>query len=241
MIPSYRLSHLAKGADYDLALARDPLDAYTARREREILLGLLPRLYPGGLRRSLDFACGTGRITQLLDGMAEQPYAVDVSAAMLAEAARKCPRTTLFVQDMTLDPLAIEPVELVTAFRFFGNAETELRAGALQAISRVLVPGGYLVVNNHRNPWSVPAVLLRAAGERQPLDLHYWKLKALLRRAGFRVRRTYGIGGWLYRAKLLRPEVLDSRRADVLERMSRLRVAGPWCPDAVIVAQRVSS
>jgi ubiquinone/menaquinone biosynthesis C-methylase UbiE len=236
---SYRISHLAKGGDYDQALARDPLDAYTARRERELLLTLLPRLYPGGVQRSLDFACGTGRISQLLDGISAQPFAVDVSTTMLAEATRKCPRTTFFTQDITETPLPIEPVELVTAFRFFGNAEDQLRTAALHAIRRALTPGGYLVLNNHRNPWSVPALVLRAAGERVPLDLHYWKLKSLLRRAGFRIRRTYGLGGWLYRAKLLRPDILDSRWADLFEQVSRLKVAGPWCPDAVIVAQRM--
>jgi SAM-dependent methyltransferase len=238
---SYRISHLAKGADYDVALARDPLDAYMARRERELLLTVLTRLYPGGLRRSLDFACGTGRIAQLLDGIATQPFAVDVSETMLAEATGKCPRTKFFIQDITETPLPIEPVDLVTAFRFFGNAEDELRTNALQAIWRCLAPGGYLVLNNHRNPWSVPALLLRATGERGPLDLHYWKLKHLLRRTGFRVRRTYGLGGWIYRAKLLRPDVLNSRWADAFEQVSRLKLAGPWCPDAVIVAQRMSS
>ena len=34
---SYRDSHQRKGSDYDCALARDPLDAYMARREREII------------------------------------------------------------------------------------------------------------------------------------------------------------------------------------------------------------
>jgi SAM-dependent methyltransferase len=238
---SYRISHLAKGADYDVALARDPLDGYLARRERELVLTLLARLYPGGVRRSLDFACGTGRISQLLDGIAAQPYAADVSETMVAEATRKCPRTTFFIQDITEAPLPIEPVELVTAFRFFGNAEDELRMNALRAIWRCLAPGGYLVLNNHRNPWSVPALLLRAAGERATLDLHYWKLKHLLGRAGFRVRRTYGIGGWIYRAKLLRPDVLDSRWADAFEQVSRRKLAGPWCPDAIVVAERMSS
>jgi hypothetical protein len=54
---SYRDSHLGKGADYDLALARDPFDAYMARRERETVLAMLARLQGGAVRRSLDFAC----------------------------------------------------------------------------------------------------------------------------------------------------------------------------------------
>jgi len=234
----YRESHLAKGADYDQALARDPFDAYIARREREILLAVLPRLYPGRLRRSLDFACGTGRIAQILDGIAEQPFGVDVSETMLAQAAPKCPRTRLFLHDITEATLPIEPVELVTAFRFFGNAEDALRIRALQAIRRHLAPGGHLVLNNHRNPWTIEVLLQRAAGERSPLDLHHWKLRRLLGLAGFRVRHTCGVGLWIYRAGLKRPEVLGSRWAHALERLSLLAFLGPFCPDAVIVAQR---
>src|SRR2546425_6048416 len=114
----YRDSHQGKGRDYDCAFAADPFDAYIARRERDILLAILPQLYRPRLRRSLDFACGTGRITQLLDAAAEESFAVDVSESMVAEARPKCPRTRFVVHDVTETPLPIAPVELVTAFGF---------------------------------------------------------------------------------------------------------------------------
>ena len=235
---SYRDSHLGKGADYDAALAGDPFDAYMARREREIVLALLARLQRAGVRRSLDFACGTGRITQLLDGVAEACFAVDVSESMVAEARAKCPRTQFFIQDISEQPLPIAPVQLVTAFRFFGNAEDGLRARALQAIHRSLAPGGYLLLNDHENPWSLHRLLRRLVGEQARADLHHWKLRRLLRHAGFRVRRTFGIGLWIYRAKLQRPEVLNSHWADALELLSRIPLLRSLCPDAVILAQR---
>jgi len=235
---SYRDSHLGKGADYDAALAGDPFDAYMARREREIVLALLARLRRAGVRRSLDFACGTGRITQLLDGVAEACFAVDVSESMVAEARAKCPRTQFFIQDISEQPLPIAPVQLVTAFRFFGNAEDGLRARALQAIHRSLAPGGYLLLNDHENPWSLHRLLRRLVGERARADLHHWKLRRLLRHAGFRVRRTFGIGLWIYRAKLQRPEVLNSHWADALELLSSMPLLRSFCPDAVILAQR---
>ena len=221
---SYRDSHLGKGADYDAALAGDPFDAYMARREREIVLALLARLQRAGVRRSLDFACGTGRITQLLDGV--------------AEARAKCPRTQFFIQDISEQPLPIAPVQLVTAFRFFGNAEDGLRARALQAIHRSLAPGGYLLLNDHENPWSLHRLLRRLVGEQARADLHHWKLRRLLRHAGFRARRTFGIGLWIYRAKLQRPEVLNSHWADALELLSSMPLLRSFCPDAVILAQR---
>jgi len=235
---TYRDSHLGKGADYDLALARDPFDAYMVRRERDIVLALLARLQRAGVRRSLDFACGTGRITQLLDGIAEACFAVDVSESMVAEARAKCPRTRFFIQDILDTPLPIAPVHLVTAFRFFGNAEDSLRARALQAIHRCLAPGGYLLLNDHENPWTVQRLARRLLGDRNRADLHHWKLRRLLRSAGFRVRRTYGIGLWIYRAKLEGRGVLNSRWADALELLSRIPFLDRFCPDAVILAQR---
>lgn len=236
---SYRLSHLTKGADYDRDLAGDPFDVYMARREREILLAILPRLFPHRLLRSLDFACGTGRIAQILDGIAEQPCGVDVAETMLAEARGKCPRTRFFLHDITEAPLPVEPVQLVTAFRFFGNAENDLRIRALHAIRRCLTPGGYLLLNNHENPWTISALLRRVAGQRPRADLHHWKLRRLLQLAGFQVRRTYGVGLWIYRARLRRADALSSKWATVLERLSLLPFLGRFCPDAVIVAQRI--
>src|SRR2546430_10001419 len=98
---SYRDSHLGKGADYDAALAGDPFDAYMARREREIVLALLARLQRAGVRRSLDFACGTGRITQLLDGAAEPCFPVALSESMVAEARPRGPCTQCFILDIS--------------------------------------------------------------------------------------------------------------------------------------------
>jgi len=235
---TYRDSHLRKGADYDAALARDPLDAYLGRREREIVLTIVARLQRAGMRRSLDFACGTGRIAQLLDGVTEACFAVDVSESMVAEARKKCPRTQFFVQDITEQPLPIAPVQLVTAFRFFGNAEDGLRARALRAIHRSLAPGGYLLLNDHENPWALQRLLRRLVGEQARADLHHWKLRRLLRHAGFRVRRTFGIGLWIYRARLQGPDVLNARWADALELLSRIPLLRSLCPDAVILAQR---
>lgn len=235
---SYRDSHQGKGSEYDCALERDPLDAYMARREREIIASVLPRLGLRRPRRALDFACGTGRITQLLDRLAEESFAVDVSSTMVAEARPKCPRTTFFVQDITETRLPIAPVQLVTAFRFLGNAEDDLRVRALRAIRGALEPGGFLLLNDHENPWTLQRLARRLVGDGSRADLHHWKLRRLLRGAGFRVRRTYGIGLWIYRAKLERAEVLNSPWADWFERLSRIPLLDRFCPDAVMVAQR---
>jgi len=102
--PDYRHSHLHKGAEYDAALANDPIDAFLAVRERALLLRALERLFPQGLSRYLDFACGTGRITEIVAPFALRSYGVDVSETMLAQAPAKCPHTTFLLRDMTREP-----------------------------------------------------------------------------------------------------------------------------------------
>src|SRR5207245_4260401 len=117
----YRRSHLEKGADYDAALAYDPFDAFLAARERALLLEAVARAFPRGIPRYLDFACGTGRITQLVAPLAVQPYAVDVSETMLSQARAKCPGTTVGLGDGTHQPCGIAAGREVDACRVSGE------------------------------------------------------------------------------------------------------------------------
>jgi SAM-dependent methyltransferase len=237
-LTDYRRSHLAKGPDYDEYIANDPWSQYMTAVEAEILSRIVRRLFEQGLSGSLDFACGTGRISRVMENLAKRSWGVDVSETMIAEARRKCRRTTFIVQDLTQQDLDIEPVGLITAFRFFGNAEDPLRLAALHAIRRHLDPGGYLIFNNHRNPWSIQECLTRLTGGHSPMDLDYLKIVRLLRHSGFRMVRAYGVGAWIVRHRLNRPELLHSGIARLLEPVSRLRLAAPFCPDLVIVARK---
>lgn len=236
----YRHSHLHKGTDYDEHLATSPISAYMAEREKEILSRIITRLFPVTIPRYLDFACGTGRITQLLERRADESFGLDISEKMVEQAKRKCSRTTFILGDATCEKQGIDPVNLVTAFRFFGNAQDELRLSALHTISSLLNDGGYLIFNNHRNPWAVRMLLLRLTGDRVREDLDFGKLKSLLSATGFKIVRTYGIGFWIFCSRLNRTEVLNSRLARLLETLSRLKFLGPFCPDAVIVARKRS-
>ncbi len=235
----YRRSHLAKGVDYDRDLGEPGFDAYMAGRERDILVRIVPRLFPNRIPRYLDFACGTGRITQLIEPMAEVSLGIDISKSMIAEARGKCRRTVFMVGDPTREQPAIEPVHLVSAFRFFGNAQDELRRSALAAIHALLVSRGFLIINNHRNAWSLHRLLMRCRGESDGANLSYRRLNRLLAECGFQLLRTYGIGFWVVRHRLKRPEALNSPAARFLEPVSNLRVLGPFCPDAVIVARKL--
>ena len=236
----YRYSHVGKGADYDNALSVDALSIYMTEIESEILSMILPRLFSAKIPRYLDFACGTGRITQLIENLAEESYALDISRSMIDQARQKCSNTTFIVADFTAQDIDIDLVDLVTAFRFFGNAQDELRISALHAINGVMREGAYLILNNHRNPWAMQNILYRlSGGEPSMVDLSWVKIKRMLAVTGFRAERIFGIGWWIFRHGLNRAEVLNSRGAKVLEPMSRFPLLGPICPGAVILSRKM--
>jgi SAM-dependent methyltransferase len=232
----YRTSHLHKGEDYDRDLAGDAFQAYVTEQEYIVLDRLVDALFPDGVPRYLDFACGTGRVTQRLEGRCAEPYGVDISESMVEQARHKCPRTHFVVADVTRDRLDLAPVDLVTSFRFFGNAQDELRRGALGAIHDLLRPGGYLVINNHRNAGALQQRLLRLRGEGEPLDLDYPSLARMLRESGLRVRHSHGLALWAVRHRWRQPDVVHGRTVRLIEPLSR-RLAR-LCPDYVLVAQR---
>ena len=51
--------------------------------------------------------------------------------------------------------------DLITAFRFFPNAEHRLRDNGMKYISSKLQNDGILICNNHRNFWSIPYFMKR--------------------------------------------------------------------------------
>ena len=234
----YRESHLAKGADYDKALSQTVFDRYMAESERTLLTRIIPKLFPSKVPEYLDFACGTGRITQTVMEFAQRANGVDVSENMLAEARQKCPGVTFFECDITRNTLPIGPFDLITAFRFFGNAQDELRIAALNAIARHSKPGAYLIINNHRNPGSIHNRLSGLRNEKDITDLSHKKLHGLLRDAGFEVTRSYGIGAWVIRHKYRTARYLDSKFGKSLNKFYTPSWLASYCPDAVIVARK---
>lgn len=234
----YRVSHLHKGGSYDFDLARDDLARLLAAEEATLLRKVILSLFPHGIRRSVDFACGTGRITEIVEQFAAEPFGVDVSESMVEQARAKCSRTRFFVADATTEPVPITDASLVTAFRFLGNAGDGLRREALRAISGMMEDGGYLIVNNHRNPWAIHDLLLRLRGRATKLDLTWWKLRRLLADAGFEIVRTWPIAGGVLRYRWLEPPLLDSRRRRWTSALLNRRLFAPFAPDMIVVARK---
>ncbi len=162
---SYRESHLGAGKarSYD----EDLWDPYAAKGldwevERRLLIDILSSPVADEIYSVADFACGTGRVLEFLSSHFPSATGIDISPEMLSRARLRCPRATLILGDVTADPaLAHGPFDLITAFRFFLNAEPTLQSEVLTWMRNSLRPGGMVVANFHLNPASLRGCYLR--------------------------------------------------------------------------------
>ena len=234
----YRAVHLEKGGRYDASLADSPWDAYMASWERKRLPEVLQRFFPAAPKRCLDFACGTGRVTEQLESLAQQSIGVDISPTMIEEAKRKCPHTQFHIVDLTQQDPDLGEFDLISSFRFFGNSQDDLREGALRAIAKRLARGGHLVINSHRNPSALYARLERWTGGGAAMDLTLPKLCALLSRHGLDVVGLQPIGAWMFRTSLMLSTKPDDARALKNEARFGSAVFASIAPDVIVVARK---
>jgi predicted TPR repeat methyltransferase len=198
--------------------------------------GVLDRIWHDYLdaRRAshLDFACGTGRILHHFLGRVTDATGVDVSSSMLEVARKLVPAAELIEADLTqADVLDGRRFDLITAFRFFPNAEPELRRAVFSVLARHLAPRGVLVFNNHKNRNSLRRRLsgLLGSGVRRGTMTHD-QVHALAAEAGLRVLRLFPLACLPVSD---RHPLLPIRLLEPLERwMSRL-------PGAAALAQNV--
>lgn len=162
------------------------------RVERPLLREIFAR-FGGAQRRCLDFACGTGRITELLQAEFGHVTGLDISADMLAEAKGKCPDATFVCGNLLAEPDLVGRFDVITSFRFFPNAEPALRRQVLQALLPHLKPGGVVIVNNHQNSASLLGVLRRLRGSTRAF-MAPETMPELLGGAGLAVTEEYGFG-----------------------------------------------
>jgi SAM-dependent methyltransferase len=236
----YRESHVGKtGRSYDSDLDDDDHNSYMARREAAILNTIVSTYLPNSKHaRYLDFACGSGRVLSQLAGRFAKTVAVDVSESMVEAARQKTQARGLTVDfnllDITQEPLDHDPFDLVTAFRFFGNAQGQLRREVLAALRPLVKPDGMLVINNHRNPRSL---LARRSGDTDGLTLELGQLRTLLDEAGFTIERQWPIGPWMLAYRWQRRSVWDSPTARLLDRLLVWQWLAGLSPDMMILAR----
>jgi SAM-dependent methyltransferase len=211
----YSSSHCstAHGVRYDRDLARGYQGHLWRARERGLLGGVLRELVRRGPAASvLDLACGTGRILEVEASYATDLSGLDISAPMLEVCAARVPEAAL-----TLAPIdAFAPgrtFDVISAFRFFTNAEPSLRRDALAAVDRLLSPGGWFVSNVHLQVSSPGGVArwARGAGSRRGYPRAYWwrAHRRLLEDHGFRVERLVPYGLLPNVGRLARPAYME--------------------------------
>ncbi|MFH8338515.1 class I SAM-dependent methyltransferase [Streptomyces sp. AM6-12] len=164
---------------------------------------------PPGCRTALDVGCGDGLLARKLAARAERVTAVDRSPEMLRQAREAGPpRNVTFIQADYLDGPSLGVHDFVTAVAVVHHAPF---AAAITGLTRLLAPGGRLVVvglarNHTLLDWVIsgcglPASRLYArlrGGRRGPAgmpvrdtELHWGEVRALARRLlpGCRFRR----------------------------------------------------
>ena len=203
----YRTSHLGKGSDYHNTFVDSPARAVMWEIEKQVLTRLMGELFnaPPSL---LDFACGTGRIAAHLEDSCRSSTGVDVSTSMLDVAKTTTRRTELLCVDVVgSDALGGRRFDLITAFRFFPNAEEALRSEAMRRLASLLAPGGYLVFNNHKNESSLMLTLARLAGRGDRRNMSSSEVSTLVAEAGLRIFKAIPLGylnltdTWMLRPK----------------------------------------
>jgi SAM-dependent methyltransferase len=234
----YRTSHIHKGSLYDDDLYKSGWNRYLCHQEQMMIGIIIKRFFENRPIRCMDFACGTGRITIILERLAKECIGVDLSPSMLEKAKEKCRNTTFFLCDITKNSPDLGIFDLITAFRFFGHAQNILRTEVLLALSGYLADDGYLVLNNHRNPSAPQNLLLHLTGGETNMDLTVAKLRRQVETCGFRMVDLYGIGGWSLRHRWQSWAEYPSERVRLLERVTRHRILAPFAPDWIAVLKK---
>lgn len=152
--------------------------------------------------RYLDFACGTGRVTEFIAPHFQSTVGVDISEAMLEQARPRVPSAEFIRGDVIADPfLAGGKFDFVTSFRFILNADPSDRLPVLKWLrGRLRDESSRAMVNNHSNLWTHKAIThaVRRVRNRGNLItgnvLSHHQMAILVRDAGFSIESIHGMG-----------------------------------------------
>jgi 2-polyprenyl-3-methyl-5-hydroxy-6-metoxy-1,4-benzoquinol methylase len=166
---SYRESFIEDGRvkSYEDEYTSCTYNHYEWQIEKAVLDRLLRLYLRQKATRHLDFACGTGRITQFVMPFAEETVGVDISSPMIEIARAKCPKAKFVVTDVTSNSESLKQLghfDLITVFRFLAPAEEELRIKIIKILASCLSVKGIIIINNNANLTSLlyPALIIRS-------------------------------------------------------------------------------
>jgi predicted TPR repeat methyltransferase len=227
----YRTSHVGPESwakDYDARLfPPGSFNAIMWDREQRLLDHIL-RQHVACRDSYLDFACGTGRVLSYLERDFSTAVGLDISATMLAVAKQRVRAATLVNADPTRDPgvLGGRRFDLITAFRFFLNAQPALRDEAMSFLASALKnEQSRLLFNVHGNRYSTRALIAAKARftREQFASMSVREAFELAARHGLEVVEWYGIGSydkWLLRMMPLSAWCWAERAAALPKRFS---------------------
>lgn len=132
--------------------------------EKDVLDGIFKET-EASEKTLMDFACGSGRWTRFLEGYFSSCTGVDVSGQMIEVAKTKCQKSEFVVTDITSDKvdqgLSGRQFDVITAFRFFKNAEQQLRSSVTKALPDYLKDDGVFIFDVHLNSFSFMGLMAR--------------------------------------------------------------------------------
>ncbi len=102
----------------------------------------------------LDFACGTWRITSVLEKYFDTIMWIDISSDMLDIAKKKLTKAKVLQKDIVENWLW-EKFWSIFSFRFFLNTENEMRKDVFKKLASSLEDSWYMIFNNHWNTRSL--------------------------------------------------------------------------------------
>ncbi len=152
---SYSKSHIGCniGTSYDKKL-NNKFENFIFEIEKKIIKKIIKKYYNGKISNFLDFACGTGRITKIIDKYSKLTIGVDISRDMLKIAKKKYKNIKFLNKNISKTKIN-KRFDLITAWRFFLNAEYKLKKEILLRLRDLLKENGYLIFNIHMNRSSI--------------------------------------------------------------------------------------
>lgn len=154
---TYSQSHLGdnRGQVYDDKLFAGRKHSAAVWQIEKYLLDAIIKDKPGG--SYLDFACGTGRVAEHLETKFREPFGLDISPDMLKIAEERLRAAKIMERDILEQGVGDleNKFDVITAFRFFLNAEDELKGQAIKKIKQMLRPSGFLIFNIHQHSFSL--------------------------------------------------------------------------------------
>ena len=191
---SYRESHTAEDTakNYDKAIG----SKFESRiyMIEDILFWKLLNKYAKKDSKILDFACWTGRKTSFLKEHYEDVRWFDISDAMLSVARQKYQNIDFYKVDLWKDKVD-EKFDLITAFRFFLNAEDSLKKYILKNMRDILKDSWYIIFNIHYNKYSLACLLQRITyylwmDKHKQNVVSYWQMEKILEECWYEIKES---------------------------------------------------